>query len=194
MIRTSIYALIAIFALSGTLSADDLLDGLPPPPPSSLYDIETESINGTKVPLRGYRNRVLLIVNITTTGPLVKQIGELEKLYSTFEQDGFSILAFPSNDFTWQKRMTARDITDVCYNTYHVTFPIFALTKISGSFKDPVYQFLTNRETNPVFNEDVSWNFVKFLVGRDGTVIGRYASNVSPEDERIKSAIEKALR
>lgn len=188
------------FAVCSLIGATDFTENeplnqnLPPPPPESLYDITSQTINGISVPLSGYYDRVLLIVNITTTGPLVKQIEALERLYKAYNEKGFSILAFPSNDFTWQKRMSSNDVLTVCYDTFHVTFPVFALCRITGSFKDPVYQFLTNHDVNPLYGEDVTWNFVKFLVSRDGKVLQRFASTVNPEDPKIKSAIEAALQ
>jgi glutathione peroxidase len=176
-----------------SLSTPLLSDALPPSPPQSIYDIVAETILGVKVPLSGYRGRVLLIVNIATSGPLVDQLTELESLYGSMSEEGLSILGFPSNDFVSGKPATQEEIVSVCFETYKLSFPIFKLTHLQGSFKDPVYQFLTSSRTNPIYGGDVSWNFVKFLLDREGKIIGRFASNVAPKDPKIKEAIQKAL-
>lgn len=175
------------------LFLSSLTADLPPPPPDSLYEITAETIYGAKVPLSGYKGRVLLIVNIVTSGPLVKQLAELESLYNTFSEDGLSVLAFPSNDFISGQAMTLDQVKQYCQVTSPVSFPVFSITHVMGSYKNPVYQFLTNTRTNPMYGGDVSWNFVKFLVSRDGKVIGRFSSNISPEDAKIKEAIKKAM-
>lgn len=165
-------------------------EGFPPPAPTSIYDISAETIYGAKVLLSEYRGRVLLIVNIDVTGPLAKQLPELESLYKTFGEEGLSVLAFPSNDFITELPMTQDTVKLV---SQQLTFPVFALTHVTGSYKNPVYQFLTDPSINPVYGGDVSWNFVKFLVNRDGQVIGRFNSTTSPEDKKLKEAIQKAL-
>jgi glutathione peroxidase len=159
----------------------------------SLYTIRSETIQGRQLPLKGYEGRVLLIVNITTDSPLTKQLSELQILYSNYVEQGLSILAFPTSDFANQPQPNTQEIIKTCYETYKVGFPIFMPSHVTGSQKNEVYQFLTDSETNPMYGGEVTFDFVKFLVNREGKVIGRFATTTSPNDPKLIQAIENAL-
>jgi glutathione peroxidase len=103
------------------------------------------------------------------------------------------VLGFPANDFLWQEPGTDAEIKRFCSLTYGVTFPMFAKISVKGKDIHPLYRFLTEKETNPDHSGDISWNFNKFLIGRDGTVLDRFATKQEPGGERVRRAVEQAL-
>jgi len=167
---------------------------LAPPPLTSLYDITLKTIGGIPFPLSAFKGRVILLVNIVTKGPNSEQIGELQKLYESLVEEGLSVIAFPSNDFIYFSEMTPDEIKEVCYKTYGVQFPVTSITNVTGANKSPIYRYLTNTEKNPIYGLEVTWNFVKFLISKDGEVVNRFSTVTKPNDERIKQAIMKELR
>ena len=191
MLQRLFFLVFAFFTASSALRAEDTL---PPPPPKLLYDITLKTIGNIPFPLNAFKGRVLLLVNIVTKGPNAEQIGELQTLYDSLADEGFTIIAFPSNDFTYFSEMTPESIKEVCKKTYGVQFPITSLTHVTGPDKSPIYQFLTNTETNPIYGLEVTWNFVKFLVDRQGNVVDRFNTVTKPSDERIKQAIMRQLK
>ena len=118
----------------------------------------------------------------------------LEKLYSTYTNRGFVVLGFPANDFLGQEPGTDAEIKSFCTLTYGVAFPMFAKISVKGKDIHPLYAFLTSKETNPNFGGAISWNFNKFLIGRDGAILGRFGSRTKPEDKDLVGAIECALK
>jgi glutathione peroxidase len=133
----------------------------------------------------------VLVVNVASKCGLTPQYEELEKLYETYKPRGLVILGFPANEFGSQEPGTNSEIKEFCTSKYKVTFPMFSKIVVKGEGIHPMYKFLTEKETDPSYAGEIKWNFTKFLVGRDGKVIKRYAPNDTPQS--LKGDIEKAL-
>ena len=134
-----------------------------------------------------YAGKVVLVVNTASYCGYTKQYEGLEKLYAKYGPRGLVVLGFPSNDFK-QEAESAKDIADLCYNTYGVKFPMFAKTVVSGPNANPLYASLAKQT-----GKEPKWNFTKYLIGRDGKVIEHFPSKVAPEDPQLVSKIEAAL-
>ena len=156
-------------------------------PLPSLYDYKVHSLDGKPVNLAKYKGRVALVVNVASQCGNTPQYAGLEKLYTEDKEKGFVILGFPSNDFGGQEPGTAAEITTFCTTKYHVTFPMFAKVDVKGDTQAPVYQFLADGRPVP------TWNFSKYLVGKDGKVIQFFPDHVKPDDSTLTSAIDAAL-
>jgi glutathione peroxidase len=155
----------------------------------SLYSLTVKTLEGKDCALSDYKGKVTLVVNVASKCGFTPQYTGLEKLYTELSDKGFSILGFPSNDFGGQEPGDAGEIRQFCDSKYSVTFPLFekVVTK-PGKDQSPVYKFLTKGRKAP------SWNFCKYLVGKDGKVIDFYPSKVTPEDPDLRKAIDAALK
>lgn len=152
-----------------------------------------KDIDGNDVNLANYRGKVVMIVNVASKCGFTGQYAALEALYKRYRDRGFLILGFPSNDFMGQEPGTEAEIKSFCSLTYGVSFPMFAKIPVTGKDKAPLYRDLTERATNPDHAGGVKWNFTKFLVGRDGKVVDRFAPTTKPDAEQVSAAVEKAL-
>lgn len=165
------------------------------PQPASLYDFEVKRINGAKeaepVKLAAYRGKVLLVVNVASKCGYTPQYKGLQAIYDKYAKEGFEILGFPSNDYGAQEPGSSAEIKNFCERNFKVTFPLFEKAHVKGAGVQPLYAYLV--ENSPTKGE-VGWNFEKFLVARDGKIVGRYKSNVTPESKELADAIEAALR
>ena len=159
----------------------------------SIYDFEALSITGKPAQLSSQRGKVMLIVNTASACGFTPQFAGLEKLWEDYKDRGLVILGFPANDFLWQEPGTDAEIKNFCSLKFGVTFPMFSKISVKGSDMHPLYQYLTAKETNPQFAGAISWNFNKFLVGRDGKILARFGSRTTPADKDLVEAIEKAL-
>ncbi len=151
---------------------------------------EVKGIDGKPVDLAAYKGKVVLVVNVASRCGYTGQYAGLQKLYDTYKDKGLVILGFPANDFGAQEPGSDAEIASFCSSKYGVTFDMFSKIVVKGADKAPLYKALTESATPP---GEVSWNFEKFLIGRDGTVVGRYKSGVSPEDGKLTTAIEAEL-
>jgi glutathione peroxidase len=177
---------------------------------TSTYDFTATGPDGTGVPLRDYAGRVLLIVNVASKCGLTPQYEGLEALYRDDKDRGLEVLGFPCNQFKEQEPGTDAEIQDFCKTTYDVTFPVFSKVEVNGPGADPLYQYLRAQapgDFGPAYGDfyqaiskirpgsdgtdEVKWNFTKFLIGRDGTVIKRYEPPVLPGD--LKADLENYL-
>jgi glutathione peroxidase len=159
----------------------------------SIYDIAVKDIDGNSGTLQYYEGKVLLIVNTASKCGFTPQYEGLQSLYETYKDRGLVVLGFPSNDFLGQEPGSDEEIKEFCSLNYNVSFPMYSKISVKGSDIHPLYDYLTSKETNPEFPGKITWNFNKFLIDREGQIIGRYASKVKPEDERVVEAIETAL-
>jgi glutathione peroxidase len=159
----------------------------------SIHDFSVKTIDGTDKSLRDYRGQVALIVNVASQCGLTPQYRGLEQLYETYAAKGFSVLAFPANEFGAQEPGTDGEIKEFCTTSYGVKFDLFSKVKVKGAGIDPLFAFLTGADTNPAFSGDIKWNFNKFLVGKDGEVLARFEPPVDPTSAEVTEAIEKAL-
>jgi glutathione peroxidase len=161
---------------------------------SHVMDFTLNSIDGQPAPLSRYKGKVVMIVNVASRCGYTPQYAGLEALYEKYKSQGFVILGFPANNFGAQEPGTNEEIKTFCSRTYNVTFPVYAKISVKGEDKHPLYQFLTDKQANPATGGEIQWNFTKFLVGKDGNVIARFESAVTPESPEVTAAIEKALR
>ncbi|MEE9369327.1 MAG: glutathione peroxidase [Pontiella sp.] len=148
-----------------------------------------ETIGGESIKLETYKNKVLLIVNTASRCGFTGQYDGLQKLYETYDEKGLVVLGFPSNDFMKQEPGTHEEIQSFCTLNYGVTFPLFGKVSVKGDDQHPLYAYLTSKKTNPEYGGKVSWNFNKFLIARDGKVVGRFGSRTKPNDKKLVAAI-----
>ena len=151
---------------------------------------EMKGIDGKPVDLAAYKGKVVLVVNVASRCGKTPQYAGLQKLYDANKDKGFVILGFPANDFGGQEPGSDAQIAEFCSANYGVTFPMFSKITVKGPDKAPLYKTLT--ETADPKGE-VGWNFEKFLIGKDGAVVGRFKSGVAPDDAKLVKAIEAAL-
>jgi glutathione peroxidase len=161
---------------------------------SSIFDFLPQDIDGKPVTLEQYRGKVLLIVNVASRCGFTYQYEGLEALYRQYKDQGLVILGFPSNDFLGQEPGTNAEIKQFCTLKYDVTFPMFSKISVTGTGIDPLYRYLTDRREDPRFGGPISWNFNKFLIGRDGSIIGRFRTQDEPQGAPVRQAIEAALQ
>lgn len=157
----------------------------------NITDIKVKNMSGDIIPLSDYKDNVLLIVNVASKCGFTPQYKGLQKIYETYKDKGFEILAFPCNDFGSQEPGTNEEIIQFCTDSYKVTFKLFDKIKILGPEKEALYKVLTNN--NVTGHSEVKWNFEKFLIGKDGKIIKRFRSWVRPSSKKIKSCIEQEL-
>ena len=156
----------------------------------NIYDITVKDMDGNDVKLSDYKGKVLLIVNVASQCGYTKQYEGLEKIYEQYKDKGFEILAFPSNDFGEQEPGTNEEIRQFCESKFNVKFKLFDKVKVLGADKVALYERLSNN-SEPV--GEVGWNFEKFLIDKNGDIVGRYKSKVTPESEELNSAITAQL-
>lgn len=159
----------------------------------SIYDFTMNDIDGKPVALSEYKGKVVMIVNVASRCGFTPQYAGLQKLYEKYGERGFVILGFPANNFLGQEPGAEAEIKSFCSLNYGVTFPMFEKISVKGKDIHPLYAYLTSKDTNPEFSGAISWNFNKFLVGRDGRVVNRFGSRDVPESKAITGAIEAAL-
>jgi glutathione peroxidase len=160
----------------------------------SLYDFALEDIDGNKVSLSQFKGKALLIVNVASRCGYTYQYEGLEALYRRYRDQGLVVLGFPANNFLGQEPGSNEEIKEFCSTTYGVTFPMFSKVSVKGRDIHPLYDYLTSRQTNPSFAGAITWNFNKFLVSRDGRVIGRFRTQQEPGSGEVLEAVEAALR
>lgn len=160
---------------------------------TNAHDFSHPNIKGEPTSLSTYSGQVKLIVNVASKCGLTPQYEGLEKLQKNYSDRGLVVLGFPCNQFAGQEPGTEAEIQTFCSTTYGVTFPMFSKLEVNGDGRHPLYAWLTTQETQPEGPGDVSWNFGKFLVGRDGEVLARFAPSTEPSDQQVVQAIEKAL-
>jgi len=158
---------------------------------STIYDFEARRMNGTTVPLERYRGKAMLIVNTASACGFTPQFGGLEALHEKYGQRGLAVLGFPCNQFGSQDPGSNEEIASFCQLNYGVTFPMMAKVDVNGPQADPLFKWITAEAPGLLGSKAIKWNFTKFLVGKDGQVIRRYAPTDKPED--MAKDIEAAL-
>ena len=177
---------------------------------AGLYEIPLKDIHGTPTSLGDYQGKVLLVVNVASKCGLTPQYAGLQKLYAARHEDGLEVLGFPANDFRGQEPGSNEEIASFCSTTYDVTFPLFEKITVVGPQKHELYETLITEAPKAAGGEtmrknlqgygvtpnpepEVLWNFEKFLVGKDGKVIGRFTPDTQPDDPNLVAAIDQAL-
>lgn len=180
---------------------------------TSIFDIPLRRIDGSETTLAAFRGKAILVVNVASACGLTPQYEGLEKLYEEKQKDGLVVVAFPANEFGAQEPGSNEEIAEFCSTKFRVTFPLFEKIVVKGPGQHPLYQRLI--EEQPQAQEkpdsgfraklagygikqdhptDVLWNFEKFLISKDGRVVGRFAPDTTPEDGLLKDAIEHELK
>lgn len=159
---------------------------------TSIYDFKAEKLEGGEQSLSEYTGKVLLIVNTASKCGFTPQFEGLEKVFEQYKEQGLVVLGFPCNQFASQDPGTNSDIGEFCQRNYGVSFPMFAKVDVNGSNAHPLYKYLSKEAKGLLGSESIKWNFTKFLIGRDGNVLDRYAPTTKPED--MVKDIEKALK
>ena len=157
----------------------------------TVYDFDAQTIDGRTVPLRQYEGKVLLIVNTASACGFTPQFAGLEELHQRYGDQGLVVLGFPCNQFAGQDPGSNDEIASFCQLNYGVSFPMMAKINVNGANASPLYQWLTAEAPGLLGSKAIKWNFTKFLVGRDGSVLKRYAPNDAPES--LRKDIEAAL-
>ncbi len=176
-----------------------------------ITDIPFNTMAGGQSSLSDYAGSVVLVVNVASKCGLTPQYEALEALHERYVDQGFSVLAFPANDFGAQEPGTDEEILEFCRATYSVAFPVLSKISVVGDDQHPLYKELTAvaplavgdpdgfREVlrghgiTPNDDPDILWNFEKFLIGRDGSVVARFAPTITPDDPAVTTAIDAAL-
>jgi glutathione peroxidase len=161
---------------------------------ASIYDFELNSINAERIRLSDFKNKVLLIVNVASYCGYTPQYADLETLYRRHKDQGFVIIGVPSNDFGQGEPGSDPEIKQFCRRRYDVTFPMMSKVFVTGNNLIPLYDYLTDKRQSPKTGGAIQWNFTKFLIGRDGTVLARFEPGVAPDDPALVSAVENALK
>lgn len=156
-----------------------------------LYHVPLKSIEGKASTLAPYQGKVLLIVNTASQCGYTPQYAALEKLYEKYKNQGLVVLGFPSNDFGGQEPGTNSQIKYFCQSTYHVSFPLFEKGSVSGESTQSLYKLLLSESND---HSEIGWNFEKFLISRNGSILQRYKSSVTPDDPQLVKNIELALK
>ena len=146
-----------------------------------IYNFTMKDVTGKDVSLADFKNKVLLIVNTATGCGFTPQYDGLEALYKKYRDKGFEILDFPCNQFKNQASETNAEIASICKLRFDVTFRQFSKIEVNGNNEAPLYTYLKSQKSTPL-GKNIKWNFTKFLVNRDGTVIDRFAPAVKPEE------------
>ena len=157
----------------------------------TIYDFDAQNIHGEMVPLRQYEGKVLLIVNTASACGFTPQFGGLEALHQQYGGQGLVVLGFPCNQFGGQDPGANDEIASFCQLNYGVSFPMMAKVDVNGAQAHPLYQWLVKEAPGILGTKSIKWNFTKFLIGRDGRVLGRYAPTDAPKS--LIDDIEKAL-
>ncbi|MCB1059914.1 MAG: glutathione peroxidase [Calditrichaeota bacterium] len=157
---------------------------------TDLQNIPFLTNSGDTTSLAAYKGDVVMIVNTASLCGNTPQYAGLEKLYATYKDRGFTILAFPANDFGKQEPGTNDEIKEFCTSTYGVTFPLMSKITVLGDSKHPLYKYLVEHSDPPA---EIEWNFTKFLVDRDGKMAARFFNKTQPEDSTVTSKIEELL-
>ena len=177
---------------------------------SNAYDFSFTSIDGAPLPLTSFKGKPVLVVNVASKCGLTPQYEGLETLYKAKRERGLEILGFPANNFRGQEPGTNEEISAFCSTTYDVDFPLFSKIDVVGPAQHPLYAALTAAQPETERSEgmrkrlegfgiqtggpgEVLWNFEKFVVGRDGQVIGRFSPDVPPDDARLNEVLDGAL-
>ena len=160
---------------------------------ANTHDFTVATIDGTSKPLKDFAGKALLLVNVASQCGLTPQYAGLQKLHEHYKDRGFAVLGFPCNQFGSQEPGSEGQIKTFCETRFGVTFPMFSKLEVNGPGRDPLYTFLTAQPTQPDGPGDIQWNFAKFLIGKDGSVVARFGPAETPESPELTAAIEQAL-
>jgi glutathione peroxidase len=188
MKRVTVTLLVSLIVIAGVAIGQTTGGRVP-----EVLNFTMNSLGGQPVNLSKYQGRVVLIVNTASECGYTYQYEGLQALHRKYASQGLSVLGFPSNDFGQQEPGTNAEIQQFCKANYGVEFDMFSKIDVLGDSKAPLYRYLTSKSTNPQFAGDVSWNFEKFLIDRNGRIVARFLSAVEPMSAEVTGAVEAAL-
>lgn len=152
-----------------------------------------QNLRGEEVDLAKYQGKVVLIVNVASKCGYTKQYEQLQQLHEKYQSQGLAVLGFPCNQFLWQEPGGPEEIEQFCRVRYGVTFDLFAKVEVNGDNACDLYRFLTSLDAPPKGAGKIGWNFEKFVLDRNGFVVGRFGSGTKPDDPQLVGLIERAL-
>ncbi len=152
-----------------------------------------DNIDGEKKELDSFKGQVIMLINTASKCGLTPQYEQLQAVYAKYKEQGFTVLAFPANNFGAQEPGSDQQIKEFCSLNFNVSFPLFSKVSVKGDDICPLYAYLTSKQTNPGFDGEIPWNFTKFLVDRSGRVVARFEPKTTPDDPEVIAAIEKEL-
>ena len=158
---------------------------------SAFHELTLDALDGKSLPLSTFNGKVVLVVNVASKCGLTPQYAALENLYQQFKDKGFSVLGVPCNQFAGQEPGTEQEIQEFCSLNYGVTFPLSSKLEVNGPDRHQLYRLLAGEGAE--FPGDITWNFEKFLMGKDGRVLARFSPRTAPDEPSVIQAIEKAL-
>ena len=158
---------------------------------SAFHELTLEALDGEPLPLSTFNAKVVLVVNVASKCGLTPQYAALENLYQQYKDKGFSVLGVPCNQFAGQEPGTEQEIQEFCSLNYGVTFPLSSKLEVNGPDRHQLYRLLAGEGAE--FPGDITWNFEKFLMGKDGRVLARFSPRTAPDEPSVIQAIEKAL-
>ncbi len=185
---TAMLAAILLSTAVCAVAADQETKNVP-----KALDFKMKTIAGKEVELGKYQGKVVLVVNVASKCGLTPQYEQLQTLHKKYAEQGLAVLGFPCNQFREQEPGTAAQIQEFCRVNYGVQFDLFDKIEVNGEGACPLYKYLTGLETKPQGPGKISWNFEKFLIGRDGQVVARFAPKTKPDDPEVIKAIETEL-
>jgi glutathione peroxidase len=194
-ILVAILVLAAVAVAGAAYKFGFILNPSPAAPPAekSMYEFTMKDIDGKDVKLDAYKGKVVMVVNVASKCGYTPQYEGLEATYKKYKDQGLVILGFPANNFMGQEPGTEKEIKEFCSTKYGVTFPMFAKISVTGKDQHPLYTYLTNKQSDPEFAGDISWNFNKFLLDRNGKIVARFGSKDTPDGPEVTAAVEKYL-
>ncbi len=182
-------AIVGVFAVTQVVSAEDQSAAKPP----AALKFKVQSLEGKEVDLAQYQGKVVLVVNVASKCGLTPQYKALEALYQKYNGQGLVILGFPCNQFRGQEPGTAEEIRTFCTSKYNVTFPLMAKVEVNGEGTCDFYKHLKALDAKPKGAGDITWNFEKFVIGRNGEVVARFKPQTAPDAAEVISVIESEL-
>jgi glutathione peroxidase len=186
---TALLGLAGLLAFAHPTSAEDKGGKNVP----AVLNFRMKDLTGKDAELARYQGKVILVVNVASQCGYTPQYQGLEALHEKYSKDGLVVLGVPSNDFGAQEPGSNDEIAKFCQTKYGVKFDMLAKVVVKGEGQVPLYKHLTSKDTNPRYSGPIRWNFTKFLIGRNGDIVGRFEPNVKPEAQEFVSAIETEL-
>lgn len=160
----------------------------------SIHQFKVKDTKGEEVALSQYEGKVVLIVNTASKCGFTPQLEGMETLHAKYKEQGFELLAFPSNDFAGQEPLEGEALEQFCVLKYNASYPIFDKVKVKGKEATDLYKFLSNKDLNGKVNSKPKWNFHKYLINKKGEVVDFYYSITKPTSKKVEKAIERLLK
>ena len=160
---------------------------------STFHDFSAKTIRGDDCDLSSFAGKVCLVVNVASKCGLTPQYDGLQRLQQELEPRGGVVLGFPCNQFMEQEPGSEAEIKDFCTTNYGVTFPLFSKIEVNGAGRHPLYTWLTEQPSQPDGPGEIAWNFAKFVIGRDGSLVARFSPQVEPQAPELVAALDRAL-